>query len=578
MQNYYSKSLLSDEVKEENVYFLKSNTLMNMHALSNMNYDDYTNRMKQFKEFCHKNGYATHDIDSDKLLSLEKNSILVALDMMALSEEEMRSLESFVQNGGKLLFNYTSGFIGPTMKNNEKNLVSRITGLTTNEDFSTVKFDSNSTSFLSMRLMSPLAKYLPRGKSLDLTLYDYIPLFVTPEGLEADAYATNWSQDTYSKIPQNRVLNKNESGLLWHGNNAKGKWIYFSFPSYVFMDSSKYMYIELFRAMLEKLNNDIDIVPYTYIDALNAVFVSEDTEYKYENLEQFYNVAIKHSFPVTVFCVAGLAKEHQELMKKISKNKFIEIGSHSYTHEKIIGQSNEVYEKETLGAKKYLDELTQQDVIGFRPPREEIDDKMIDYLQRGGYKYMVSNGSDLLAPYYMHDTIVIPRHGTDDYAYFINLDWNTDQILNEMKKQANMITGLNGIYTMSTHSHLMGLGSNIKIIDNFFEYINNQKEMTPMNGEMLYKRIKQKLNLQLETKVTLKKIVVNIANNNETEVENMHYDIHVNSDIEITGVESEIIGIKTTIKKVGLGRYILKISSLQPKSQTVLFMNYVKTR
>jgi len=576
MQNYYSKSFLEFNLKSEKVYFLKSDTLKKMYEKNNMDYDAYLIRVEHFKLLCLKNSYESKDVYSDELSELRVDSKLIVLDMMSLSKSEINEIDEFVSRGGKMLFNFTSGFLSTSLKYQRDNLVSRVTGLKINESINTIKFDINSTGYMSTRLMSPLSKYLSQGRALEVVLYDPLPIFDTPSSLDADAYLTNWSQSNYLNISKNVELSKDQSGVLWHGYKEKGKWIYFSFPSYSFIDSSPAFYAHLFKGMLEFLDQEITPVAYPYIDAKNAVFVSEDTEYKYKNIKQFYDVSTKHEFPVTAFCVASLAEENREIMKEVSKGKYFEIGSHSYTHKKIVGESDEVYERETKGSKKLLKELTKQEIYGFRPPREEIDTKMVELLNDNGFKYILGAGENRLTPYFNEDIMIIPRHGTDDYSYLINLDWDSEKILNEMRHQVNLLTDLNGIYTMSTHTHLMIFSSNINIVDKFFAYVKTQKQMTPMNGKMIYDRVSAKLKIGLHTNLTPKKLVMTFTNDNIVDVNNVHYELYVDSEVKLKSVESEIIGVKSELIKLSENNYTLIIKSMKPKSQMVLFLNYDK--
>ena len=576
MQNYYSKAFLEYSLSGKKVYFLESSTLKSMYKKNGMDYESYSKRVKYFKELCLKNGYESIGIDSDDLEDLQSNSKLIALDMMSLSKDEVDEIDSFVQNGGHLLFNFTSGFLDSSLVYRNEHLVKRITGLTLDEKFNTISYDKNSTGYLSTKLLSPLTTNLPKGQALGLTIYDPLPLFHTPKSLTADAYLTNWSQSNYMKMAKNVELKKEQSGLVWHGYKKRGKWIYFSFPSYSFIESEPAFYANMFKGMLSYLDKDVTPVIYPYIDASNIVFVSEDTEYKYKNLEQFYNVAQKHKFPVTAFCVAELAEKNSKLMEKVSKSKYVEIGSHSYTHKKIVGESNEVYKHETVDSRTLLKKISKQNIYGFRPPREEIDEKMITLLEDDGFKYILGAGENFLTPYYVDDILIIPRHGTDDYSYLINLDWNGTQILEEMKHQVHVITDLNGMYTMSTHTHLMTFASNINIVDNFFKYVKTQKELVPMNGEMIYGRVGTRKKLSVQSSQTAKKIIMTLKNDSDTEVQNVHYRLFVTPTIKLKDIESEIIGISTQLKKVSDEEYILIVKSIKPRAEMVLFVNYDK--
>ena len=574
MQNYFSKSFLEFNLSGKKVYFLESKTLEKMYEKNGMDYTAYKKHISYFKELCLKNSYEALDIESQDLGKLKKGSKLIALDMMSLSNSELDNIDSFVSNGGKIIFNFTSGFLDSSLRYRKDNLVTRISGLVLDEKINTVRYDRNSTAYVSTKLLSPLTQNLPEGKALELALYDPLPIFDTPDNLQPDAYLTTWTQVSYLHITKNKELSKKQSGLLWHGYKEKGKWVYFSFPTYSLIEVSPDKYANLFKGMLEYLDTDIIAVPYPYVDAKNVVFISEDTEYKYENLEHFSDVAEKNHFPVTAFCVVNLAQEHKKMMEKVAKNKYLEIGSHSYTHEKIVGESDAVYKKETIGSKKALYDLTKQHIYGFRPPREEIDEKMIKLLEEGGFKYILSAGEERLTPYYMGNIMIIPRHGTDDYSYLINLDWSGSEILKQMEHEVNVVAALNGMYTMSTHTHLMSYSSNINITDNFFKYVNAHKELTPMNGKMLYDKITQKSKVTLKTKATMKKLIITLNNNNDIPILNMHYNLYLDSKVKIKNIESEIIGVKTELIKVNNNEYTLIIKEMKPMSQMVLFLNY----
>ena len=576
MQNYYSKSFLEFNLSGKKVYFLHSNTLQKMYEKNGMDYEAYQKRVDYFKNLCLKETYETADIYSTDLANLKEGSKLIVLDMMSLSNSELDDIERFVSKGGKIIFNFTSGFLDTDLHYQKDNLVTRITGLTLDKDVNTVKYDRNSTAYVSTKLLSPLTENLPNGRALELALYDPLPIFDTPTTLEADAYLTTWTQVNYLNLTKNRELTQKQSGLLWHGYKEKGKWIYFSFPSYAFIEVTPEKYAKLFKGMLEYLDKDIIALPYPYIDAKNVVFVSEDTEYKYENLQKFSDVAEKNHFPVTAFCVVNLAQKHKLMMQKVSKNKYLEIASHSYTHKKIVGQSDEVYRRETIGSKKALHDLTGQGIYGFRPPREEIDDKMIGLLEEGGFNYILSAGEDRLTPYYMGNIMIIPRHGTDDYSYLINLDWSASKILKEMEHEVNVVAALNGMYTMSTHTHLMSFSSNINITDKFFQYVNAHKKFSPMNGKMLYDKITQKAKISLKTKATIKKLIMTVNNANSVTVKDIHYELYVDSKVKLKNIESEIIGVKTELIKVNANEYTLIIKEMKPMSQMVLFLNYAE--
>lgn len=571
IKNYFSQSFLNYDFAKPKVYFLNSPVLEKMHKSYALDRKRIEHRVEKFKELCKEYDYVGVDINVSALNTIPKNSILIALDMMALSKKEVLEIDNFVQNGGKIVFNYTSGFLDGSFQNNNNNLVKEIASLEVDQKVPQLTLDANKTGFLSTRLFSPVTQYLPEGRAYQIQVYDTLPVFKTPKGLEADAYLTNWLQTDYLKN-----MTHDTSGLIWHGIKGKGKWVYFSFPSYVFVDNPKYA--ELFHGMLEYLKKDVIILPYPYIDAKNALFVSEDTEYRFENLDHFSDVSLNNKFPVTAFCVAKLAKEHKELMQDMKRNPYLEIASHSYDHNLSIGQSDAKYKQEIEGSKEILHALSTKKIIGFRAPREESDTRMLEVLENSGYKYLFDGADNRLATYYKKDLLIIPKHGMDDYSLLVNIDLTNEEILHKMMAQAAVVTSMDGIFTLSTHSHLMSYGANIKMLDDFLRFVQLQKQMVPMNAQMIYKRLSEKRNLDLKFDITLSKVIVTVLNSNDLEVKNTHYDIWVDPSIELKNVESEIIGVQSKLQKTGLGRYTLILPSIRPRSQTLLFLNYVENK
>ena len=576
IQNYTANTFMLGGGQSKKIYFLKSYTLFGMYEQNGMDYEEYEKRLNYLKGICNNNGYKVETVYPNDLKGLDTTkSIVIAIDMMSLTSEEIAQTTAFVDGGGRILFNFTAGFLDSNLRYQEDNLVTAITPLRLNPKANTISYDRNSTGYMSVRLMSPMIEKLKTGKAYDLAIYDPLPLFVTPPSLQPDAYLTNWSQTNYMNIGS-RELDAKESGLIWHGSKGKGKWVYFSFPSYVYVDAKGYAYSKIFESMVEYLNKDVSIVAYPYVDATNVMFLSEDTEYKFENLQQFSDVALKNKFPVTAFCVAELAQKFPQVMKYTAMNQYMEFGSHSYTHKQIVGQSNEVYKRETIGSKELLDKLTGRSIIGFRPPREEIDEKMLHLLDDGGFKYILNKGENRLTPYFQEDTLIIPRHGTDDYSYLVNLDWNSTQVLNEMQHQAKVLQRLNGIYTMSTHTHLMTFGPNIAIVDKFMQFVNAHKTMTPMNGEMIFNRAKQMHAFSYVYKMTPSKVILTLSNNGSEVIQNLHFEIEGTPNMKLTKVESEIIGFETQLTPLAHNKYTLTIKKIDPKSQVVLFVNYEK--
>lgn len=577
LENYFSNTFFPQPFSKETIYFLASDTQKKVYELNKMDYHEYEARLEAIEQTCNTLGYSAQSVESSELSELPPKSTLFALDLLALNDGEIADIEKFVHNGGRLLYNYTAGFIDADMTYRGEKLVSTISGLHLNQTYNSLAFDDGEQGFISTRMLSPLTGHLKEGRGLDLTLYDPLPVFTTPSGLDPDAFLTNWSQNTYVNIDETHRMAAENSGLIWHGYYGKGKWVYFSFPSYAFLEAGKAYYDELMRGMLTYLTQTFIVQHYPYLDRENVIFVSEDTEFKFENLKQFNAISLKYNFPVTAFCVANLAEKNPVAVQNAAQNPYMEIGSHSYSHEKIVGETPAVYQKETQGSKAVLTALvekTQKKISGFRPPREEIDSRMIGLLKKAGFRYVLNQSENRLYPYDVEGMMIIPRHGTDDYTYLINLDWDSKSILDQMIMESRLIASLDGIYTLSTHTHLMTFGSNIRILEQFFAYVREQPDMHPLNGEALFQRIKLLQNIAYSYETTQKNIIIKVQNKNADAVKDYTLRLYAPPQYRMTSAKSEMTGMTSQLEKVRDNEYELRIDSLPPKSESIIFVSY----
>ncbi|RUM65403.1 MAG: hypothetical protein DSZ05_06215, partial [Sulfurospirillum sp.] len=183
---------------------------------------------------------------------------------------------------------------------------------------------------------------------------------------------------------------------------------------------------KLLSGIINYLAKPVTAKIYPFVDNKGAVFISEDTEYKFSNFERFADLAKEYQFPVTAFIVANLAQkpEHQEMMHRIAQNPYVEFASHSTSHKQIVGKSEAYIVNETAGSKKIIDRYASEPIQGFRPPREELNDLMRKHLAKSGFTYILGATEEHLYPKFdKPNLLIIPRHGTDDFSYLVNLDW-----------------------------------------------------------------------------------------------------------------------------------------------------------
>ncbi len=536
------------------LYILSSKHSALLYAKNGISAEAYADKLKRFASFLEETGFKTKIISESKIASLPEDAILLAVDAPALSQKTKEQIRTFVKKGGSLFFNFTTGYSDAKGDYLGDRFTKSITGLTLNPHRGFLSFKGDGTIFGTLRMLSPFAHYLDNGEALTIVLYDKLPFYLHDKSQTPDLYATAYSQAT-PPVSNNwkERLRTEEAGMGWHGYYGKGKWAYVTFPSYSFYDNSeqKEAFKKLMAGIVEYLDQPVVAQSYPFIDRKGGVFISEDTEYKFTNFQRFADLAEEYQIPVTAFIVANLADkpEHRAMMERIAKNPWVEFASHSTSHQKIVGKDATYVKNETIGSKKIIDKFSSRPIMGFRPPREELNDLMKKYLDEGGFVYILGATEEYLYPRIdkKYDKLLyIPRHGTDDYSYLVNLDWSQQQIVDQIIEEANFVNTLNGIYTLSVHTHLFTYKTNINILRKFFHYLQNHPELKPLSGSQLYKRVMQKNRLHVNTQVQGNRLVLTLTNDNDTPVRDWHIQLYKSPQLQIVkgGVDDHSVVVR----------------------------------
>ena len=568
---------LSQEVE---INILSSAATASYYANNGSSMEVYQQRLVDFGDFLRSIGYKSKMVPVEKLSTIAKKSVLFVLDMQVMSEKNRVALKKFVAEGGAIFFNFMSGFNDENGKYQAEKFVNEITTLSLSKK-GFARFKDGLT--ITPKLLSAFSQYTKKGELLPVSLYDELPIYDTNEKQEeADIYLTDYAQISPPRTKNSTShFTNSEAAVAWHGYYGAGKWVYTSLPSYAFydMDKHKETYKKILAGMVSYLSQEVEVQAYPYIDQKSVVFVSEDTEYKFTNFKRFADLSKEYKMPVTAFIVASLAvlPEHQEMMAEIKKNPYVEFGSHSTTHKKIVGESEAFVKSETANSKTMIDPLAPFPIKGFRPPREEINDLMKKYLASSGFGYVLEGGKEYLYPIIDKkepNLLLIPRHGTDDYSFLVNLDWNQDEIVKRMIQEAAFVTSLNGIYTLSVHTHLFSYDSNIEIIRAFYEHIKSHaKELKPLSGAALVERVLAYKKIEVSTKMHQGTLVITVKNNHNRDIKNLHLKLFKNPKLKISdGRASKEINVT-------LHNYddaVIIVDNLAAKSTATIYISFKK--
>ncbi len=97
----------------------------------------------------------------------------------------------------------------------------------------------------------------------------------------------------------------------------------------------------------------------------------------------------EYQFKATFFILGWVAERKQDLVLEIARRGH-EVACHGYSHQLVYNQSPDVFRQETVLAKKILEDITQQPVLGYRAASYSITEKSqwaLDILAESGFIY-----------------------------------------------------------------------------------------------------------------------------------------------------------------------------------------------
>ncbi len=105
-----------------------------------------------------------------------------------------------------------------------------------------------------------------------------------------------------------------------------------------------------------------------------------------QNVDRMLELMEDNGVKCTCFILGWIAERHPEMIKRIA-NAGHEIASHGYNHQLIYDLSHDEFREDIRSTKQLLEDLTSQEVAGYRAPCFSITDWSIDILAEEGYTY-----------------------------------------------------------------------------------------------------------------------------------------------------------------------------------------------
>ena len=132
------------------------------------------------------------------------------------------------------------------------------------------------------------------------------------------------------------------------------------------------------------------------------------------NTRRLLDLFDTYNIKATFFILGWVAEREKDLVLEITR-KGHEVACHGYSHQLVYNQTPAVFREETVRAKKILEDIIQQPVLGYRAASYSITEKSqwaLDILAESGFVYDSS-----IFPV-RHDRYGMPD--TPEYPYKLN--------------------------------------------------------------------------------------------------------------------------------------------------------------
>ncbi|HEC92409.1 MAG TPA: DUF3473 domain-containing protein [Candidatus Atribacteria bacterium] len=105
-----------------------------------------------------------------------------------------------------------------------------------------------------------------------------------------------------------------------------------------------------------------------------------------DNIKKILDVLDSFNIKATFFVLGWLAERYPGLVREIHERGH-EVASHGYAHELIHHQEPEEFKEDIARAKKILEDIIGDEILGYRAPSFSITDWAVEIIGEVGYKY-----------------------------------------------------------------------------------------------------------------------------------------------------------------------------------------------
>ena len=498
-----------------------------------------TDNFYRWELFLIQNKYKYEIIIDDDLedgLS-DEYTLLILPAAKCLTENEIRSIKEFMNEGNSILSTLGIGVFDPVGKWKGWGDLEQIFG---------VSFVSEITQKEGSRIhtlfgATPISSNIPPGFRLQITTYDKpVEVRIMSENTFPLGY---WQNSLIPFEGKNKIDN---TTFAVFGNYGKGNfvWLGFEFSAVVGAKEHQKTSNQLFKNIIHWLTDELVVQLETWPNGKqSAAVLSCDVEFKFNYINNALDLLEQENLPSQFYILTeAIDYPSFERLKKVG-----DVGLHGDDHLLFKWQDHNSQLSRLSNGIITLEKGMGRKPIAFRPPETFYDKVTLDAMDALSLNILASdNIEDRAVPQFLEShpkLLVIPKTGFDDYDIFQRLK------IESINEQANRyILDFNrtheegGLYSLNFHTQMQCLKEFVDALIQPIQEIKS-KDVWITTHNHVYDWWLKKNKLELKTKlIGDKNYIVEIENGGEADIDDVVLSLSKKNFSDLSTIEIMLDG------------------------------------
>lgn len=498
-----------------------------------------TDNFYRWELFLIQNKYKYEIIIDDDLedgLS-DEYTLLILPAAKCLTENEIRSIKEFMNEGNSILSTLGIGVFDPVGKWKGWGDLEQIFG---------VSFVSEITQKEGSRIhtlfgATPISSNIPPGFRLQITTYDK-PVEVRI--MSENTFPLGYWQNSIIPFEGKNKIDNTTSAVF--GNYGKGNfvWLGFEFSAVVGAKEHQKTSNQLFKNIIHWLTDELVVQLETWPNGKqSAAVLSCDVEFKFNYINNALDLLEQENLPSQFYILTeAIDYPSFERLKKVG-----DVGLHGDDHLLFKWQDHNSQLSRLSNGIITLEKGMGRKPIAFRPPETFYDKVTLDAMDALSLNILASdNIEDRAVPQFLEShpkLLVIPKTGFDDYDIFQRLK------IESINEQANRyILDFNrtheegGLYSLNFHTQMQCLKEFVDALIQPIQEIKS-KDVWITTHNHVYDWWLKKNKLELKTKlIGDKNYIVEIENGGEADIDDVVLSLSKKNFSDLSTIEIMLDG------------------------------------